>query len=232
MSITFEKYSFHEFNDLTSVESADADRLRNSTFDAFLDDFALLAIGWGVGDLVGACLLHRHFLAVEGSAPIESAATRDRQPALVTRIRRLGRQSFPTRWRVRQYADGNTELIPLEFSDDPELGQDFSAIPIGFVGAFAELLATHGLQPIIGLALTRRKSLPPQDGFRYLELTEEDESVITLYPEAEVSTIDPIVTVWAPDVVRSTSCVIRTICRSTDPESADGGHHLVEGHDS
>jgi hypothetical protein len=215
------------YNALPSVEDADCARRETPGFDTFLNDFADMASRFGLGDAVGASLLHRHFWLTEGENVLESAAWIDGRRALVARVVGSPSPATSCSWRV----NSSGELVPLEYSDDAAV-QRAAPLSAEFVTTYAKCLRAYGIADLVGLRFLHRDSLPLGAGEEYLEETVGERSVTTAVTAAADS--DTVTTVWALD--QTMGCAPSTGCRgwSTCRRSGsppDDRHSFSYGHD-
>ena len=214
------------YNTLLSAEDADTAVRDHRGFGDFLTSFAQLAVRHEVQEVVGACLLHRHFTLLDDQVIIEKADTWRDQAALISTPNAFGgARVAPSTWRFN--ADRH-DPEDLEFSEDPAVRDDIASIPDDFHAEYAELLGQSELMKLIGLTILRRETLPLQHGERYLEETDAGRSVVVVCADATDSE-DAITTVWAPGEYMGCSvyntCHQRNICRFADNE-----HRHILGH--
>jgi hypothetical protein len=219
------------YNDLLSVEDADVLLRGRAEFDRFLEWFAPAAAEHGMQEIVGACLLHRHFTLNDGEVIVEKPGEWNEVPALISAPQRtMSADAAPYTWRV----GADTNLEALEFSEDPALRDGVSSIDQDFVSLCGEVLHEMRLTPLLGLTLLQRDSLPLLEGHQYLEETDSGRSIVVLVPE-EQDHGESITTVWAAADRMGCSvyntCHQRNICHVVDNQHRNVLGHVTErGH--
>jgi hypothetical protein len=213
------------YNDLPPVEYASDQLSSKVAFPSFLSEFATLAHAAGVTHIVGAFLLHRHFLLRAHEDICEQFLNLNGAPALSSApVAHRPANQLPHRWAL---AGG--DWLPLEFSNDSAVANN-QRLLVEFMPAFESLLLKFELDKWVGLALTARAALQPSPGEVYFEETTAAASVVTCVKD--VGNIHLFInTLWAPD---PTSPQMR--CHQTQRCRREGyppndRHSYLMGHD-
>lgn len=216
------------YNALPNVEYADQERQSRVSFANFLDDFAQIVVEAGLAEIAGPFLLHRHFLVSGDIAVVERLEVLgDGRPALVAQPRSMSAEAVPVRW---QWRSETAQFHPLEYCTDPVAVSSARSLSqnADFLSTVGQLLESHELHDLIGLAvLTRSLDLEEADS-RYSERTFDGMSVVTV--ENSSSRPPGIATAWAAypnDGVGAkpqTLCYVRCDCAVGCTTGA--GHHF------
>jgi len=211
------------YNSLPSVESASARLAEESTFSAFLEEYAEIAGRHDFLGVVGVFLLHRHFhlapsrLIVEAPRAHESGPTQAwAAPAPVTE-KELG-ELCATRWG---FHEGGESSFPLEFGAHDPLAMRVAGSST-FLREVGSLLAAYSFEDLLGLATVHRPFMMVDDGQQYVELSTDEASITSVADRTEVST-DWLGTLWAPDEVGR--CEPQWTCRSRCIPAGQMHHH-------
>ncbi|HTF54759.1 MAG TPA: hypothetical protein VK735_45575 [Pseudonocardia sp.] len=158
---------------------------------------------YGLHDVVGVTLLHRHFEIAEEEMVVREFVDNVSYmtPWNVDALPRV----LPYLWKA-QVDGGRATYFPLEFCAYPpdnqvEVERDLDRLTgsTAFLAAFAATLDDLGLREIFGLAhLRSRDGLVLGDDETLLETTDEERRILTLRPARarEVQGLDTTQTLW------------------------------------
>ena len=204
------------YNALSSVEDASAEVRSRADFQAFLREFAELAVEYELADTAAAFLLHRHFALSGDQVIVEALRTLpDGRLALVS-MPMSGGDAAPTRWALDSSL-GSVAFRPLEFSIEPMAHS--AAAQIGakpeFLASLAALIRAYDLEHHVGLALKSRGNLEAEPGDLFVEESTDHESIVTVMPAERALREDAIETTWGPLIHDDghVGCTMLCICR-------------------
>lgn len=167
------------YNNLPSVEEADAMlRARGDFFD-FLNAASALAYQNNLAETMGLRLLHNHFYLEQGQVMFENYLNR----SLITSAHNISEiqndNILPHGWI---FSDSGA-LEVFEFSSDSVVQSAIDKIrESGFLAKMHNLMVEHKMHNLFALSVLTRDNLKHEDGYIFLEVNNDDtkQSVVQL----------------------------------------------------
>jgi hypothetical protein len=198
MPAVIQNFSNALYNDLADVDDADAKLIENpnkfALFEALTSDIPESELS----DVVGICLLHKHYTIAENSVMVESLISQDGVLGLEMRATPLDSLPMvPISWKIC-ITEQNLEIFPIEFSAEQYAFNLYDKL-MENADAFeriASLISKFGLENLVGITLLRQVEID-KSGFDLIEKTnDERRSHITLPDTLDDSSDKIIQTVW------------------------------------
>ena len=223
------------YNTLSSVEEANLDLKSREDFDLFLSESKQLAHKYGLEEIMGLRLIHRHTLLDKNEAIIEQNQSFENKPALITYKKDLKdiESAFPASWILK-----DNHFYVFEYSSDEKVKSSNNVLKHNsdFFYSYASLLSKYNYETLLALSIVDRewyKNYVGETLFLERSYSDDDQffSVITAEALDKLSLSKSIQTAWPfTKTPISHKCTPTTVCI---PEKANGGGHAtVQRHKS
>jgi len=216
-------YDANRFNELPSIEQADAIMRKDALLDRAFDKLGPVFLAHGMEPHWGIGLLHNHWGINDGEFPLQQTFSTPEGSEYITLpkpINRIGRECWPSVFAVSHST--KQLLIPLEYSNDHKVSEAYLELLKNreFIEDFAKHAKRHELDKTFGLVALRALDAPDREliEFNY----DERISIVREVTRGRFSGSSIIETAWsfcASEMACTPSCFSKCVVPKT------GGHY-------